>query len=513
MTLTAEHTGVLTDEEKQAQRWLVEHDFGYFLKNFVRVKKPPVAPGMPENFGLINFTMWPHMEEIVHLLTDVVNKDTDDPNYDMTLVNDRIVWLKARQIGATTILAAYALWRCYAPNTEGGMFSQGEDEAVEFLGKGMLNHHYLPAHLQMEIIKDNTTVVQFANGSRLRAYPSTKRAGRGATFSFFVMDEADFHEYYDTSYGTLMPTVDAGGQAIIVSTSNHETLNSGFKRLYRESVDKHWTPVFFSWKVVPGRDAQWLADRKAESMDDVQFEKEYPSTADEALSASIKLASFVRQRLDDMRNYDVRKVLKTVGINGKGNIYQLPRPGQRYIAGSDVSLGVELDFSVTVIMERDTGVIVADLMDNTLEAEDFALESLALMDVYGSPLWGIEDNDNGKTVIKVVELKRYPNRKIYRGKTAGGRRLEGWHTDEVSRRLLWNELKMAVRSGQIHIPNEAGIDQFASVYRNPKNRGRDEALGGAHDDYPFAVGICWQMRELVFSFTETGKRMALPSDY
>lgn len=514
MTLTAERTGVLTDEEKQAQRWLVEHDFSYFLKNFVKVKRPPTAPGMPEQFGMIDFTMPPHIEEIVHLLTDVINKDPDDPKYDMTLVHQKIVWLKARQIYATTILAAYSLWRCYAPNTEGGLFSQGEDEAVEFLAKAMLNHHYLPAHLQLELIKDNTTIVQFANGSRLRAYPSTKRAGRGATFSFFIMDEADFHEYYKTSYGTLMPTVgDHGGQAIIVSTSNHETLDSGFKVLYREADKKGFTRVFYSWKVVPGRDNAWLADRKAESEDDVQFEKEYPPTDEVALSASLKLQSFVRERLEDMRNYDIRPVIKTVGPNALGNIYQLSRPGQRYMAGSDVALGAEIDYSCTVVMERDTGVVVADLLDNTLEAEDFAIESLALMAEYGNPLWGIEDNDNGKTVIKVVELKRYPNRKIYRGKTLGGRRQEGWHTDEVSRRLLWNELKMAVRSGQIHIPNEAGIDQFASVYRNPKNRGRDEHLGGANDDYPFAVGICWQMREMVFSFTEVDSGTILPRDY
>ena len=60
--------------------------------------------------------------------------------------------------------------------------------------------------------------------------------------------------------------------------------------------------------------------------------------------------------------------------------------------------------------------------------------------------------------------------------------------------MLWGELIEAVSDRLVVVPNQNGLDQFFSVIRNPKKNGRIEGQVGAHDDYPLAVGIAWQLR-------------------
>ena len=84
---------------------LVPQSFEHFLRH-VLVQDPP--PGA----GILPFTMWPHMAEMAKILSDTVEvDDLDGDSTSHVLKNDRIIWLKARQIGATTILAANALWQ------------------------------------------------------------------------------------------------------------------------------------------------------------------------------------------------------------------------------------------------------------------------------------------------------------------------------------------------------------------------------------------------------------------
>ena len=70
----------------------------------------------------------------------------------------------------------------------------------------------------------------------------------------------------------------------------------------------------------------------------------------------------------------------------------------------------------------------------------------------------------------------------------------GWHTDDVSRVALYGDLIQAIHKHHITIPARDGVAEFMTVIRNPQKNGRVEALVGTHDDYPIAVGGCWQLR-------------------
>lgn len=457
---------------------------------FVKVQDPP--PGV----GIRQFDTWPHLFEAAREFEK----------------NDRIVWLKSRQIGATTISAAYALYTCYKDQAQILLVSQGEEDAQEFLTKVKLVWEHLPPDLQLKMKADSKSALEFENGSRVRALPSTTKSGHGRTATLVIMDEADFHEYFSAQYGAITPTVDrtAGAKMFIISKSSPRSVESPFKTLYREAElgKNRFHPIFHAWDVVPGRTKRWLEDVRAEALDPVEFEKNYPNSAEEALSAPKGLASFDHKMLDFMKQFTQPPVEQ----DGVINIYQHRTVGAKYMAGSDTSHGVGADYSVTVIMDRDTGTIVADIISNTLDPQGFAFETIRMLERYNKPLWAIEDNEWGKSVLDVA-LAEYPKIKVFHRQTSHGTKYPGWHTDGASRWTLWGDLKAGIKAGQFKIPNEQGLQQFYRIIMNPDAGGRDEASRGANDDYPTAMGIAWQMRKQVLSGYSGGTVVQMQRSY
>ena len=131
-----------------------------------------------------------------------------------------------------------------------------------------------------------------------------------------------------------------------------------------------------------------------------------------------------------------------------------------------------------------------------------------MLRLYRDPIWGIEDNDWGITVLKVAEAVRYNH--LY-GETTLKERKNGWHTDNKSRMVMWGELRTQVNSGKIVVYNADGLRQFVTVMLNPKQRGRPEAKQGAHDDYPTACAIALQMEGQAYA--QGGKTISVGSRF
>ena len=107
--------------------------------------------------------------------------------------------------------------------------------------------------------------------------------------------------------------------------------------------------------------------------------------------------------------------------------------------------------------------------------------------IYHNPLWWIEENLWGRTVVaKALELgyRRLGYRDERKTKA-------GFVTDDKSRGDLFGALIPAINDHQIRIYNQAGLEQFYGIIRNADKKGKIEAMSSQHDDYVIAVGICW----------------------
>ena len=464
----------LQEAGRRARIEMAKREFVHFVP-FVQI----IEPGT----GMVPLQEWPHLQQAHE-----------------TLSNSRLViWAKSRQIGITTTLAAYVLHHAsFTPNALALVFSKGERDAWEFLSKSRATHEALPPELQEPLAQpDNREQMTFKSGSRIITQPSTESAGRGLNPTLVVMDEADFHEYLDAAYNAVKPGLDDNdGQLVITSTVNPYKMASLFQTLYANAPGNGFQRLFYGWRARPARTDEWYSERKSQYPDQALFQKEHPETEEEAFAPTRAIAAFALDVLTMMKQ-DVREpVQKVTTTNGvQANIYQPFQPGKRYCAGTDTSHGTGRDYAVTVIIDAVTGYVAADIYSQVLNPQQLSVASVELLNMYDSPIWGIEDNDWGILTITTAQELRY--RKLYYRDSDH----PGWHTYDSagmssgSRYVLWGDLIEAIHLRAITIPNGEGLSQFLAVIRNPAKRGRIEAQSGTHDDYPMAVGIAWQLRQ------------------
>lgn len=504
MLTASSPTKTLPQIDKQLEELrlsLAEDVFLDFL-NYVYIMEPPQAfAETSAGGGRTPFEKWPHLVELATAF------ETDP----------RIVVGKSRQIGFSWIVAAYALWKILFH--EGAvvlMLSRGETEAQVLLQKARTIYAYLPKRWQKQRKRDKDSGSEFAIGSmssKITALASTKDAGRSETASLVIADESDFHEYGAENLAAVGPTIDAGGQIIVGSTSNKRKARSAFKGFIRNSPQNGWKKFFFGWEARPGRTQEWYDFTKANIPDeslaemspDLYMEQEYPATEAEMLAPARASSWFDQDMLRSLEEYTQKPIMTLVedDYRGKLSFYIRRTPRGSYSAGTDLGHGVGEDSSATVVLDLHAGRIVADLMDNEIPPDEFIEESMKLLFVYNRPIWGIERNALGIEANDLAVTLRYPrlfHRETSRTRGAAHHQKAepGWQTGPNNRFLLYGELKRVVDAGEFIVPNKDGLDHFWNIIRTGE-AGAPDCRIGAHDDYVVACGIAYQMRHLAFS--------------
>ncbi len=501
---TPDELSRLSKTDRQESEWIFQQELRYcgrftrFLR-WVKIIEPPI-PGQTGG-GVIPLVLYPHILRIVAVL----------------LKEKLISVLKARQIGLSTIIAAYVIW--YALTHLGAnvlLFSKGQPESKELLGKCRRIYDQLPPFLRLKLDPDSTEEIGFASmKSKIMAFPSTILAGISYSASIVVCDEHAAHEYADQNYNATKPTRDKGGQFISVFTAAAYSNDNLATAINQDAFEKKndFKELFFPWDVMPDRDQAWydrtkrnIPDRELSGLSpDLYMAKNYPKTREEALSMAKDVTVFDKKVLVAMKE-DVRGHINEGSDKERWgdidhsicHIYRDYHIGNFYIAGSDVALGVQGDNHVTCILDVKTGDIVADILRNDITPEEFSMQSVELLRHYHSPLWWIEANLYGRTVIKKAIELGY-RRLGYRGDKPinwnhpGDEDIKriGFFTDDKHRADLFGALIPAINDFQIKIYNENGLKQFSSMIRNANKSGKIEAVSGQHDDYVIAAGICW----------------------
>lgn len=465
--------------------------FLYFLR-YVKIIEPPTKDTQG---GVINLELWDCTKQMISVF----------------ITKKLIVILKSRQIGASWTVCAYCLWNAlFKTGSSIMLFSKGEKEAWELLNKCRRIYSFLPDFMKIRVDPDSASELGFpVRMSSIKAFAATEAAGISFTSSIVVDDEWEEHPYADQNYLASKPTRDAGGQFIGIFTVNKlkpDTLAKAIERDAHEGKND-FTSLFFPYMSRPGRDEKWYEDTKRNIPDrelslltpDLYMEQNYPRSREEALRTTQSVSAFDHRVLDEMMGETKNPVkLENKDIDTLiTHIYKPFHIGEFYVAGSDTSHGVGQDFSVTVVLNVKTGEVVADVMSNHLSPEDFALYSVNLLKYYQSPKWWPEDNEWGMVTINTAKTLGYTNFG-YRDKSMSK---VGWHTGDgfadQSRFLLWGNLIPAINNRQIKIYSKEGLKQFYDIIRVVEKNGKVEAMIRRHDDYPFAVGICWAKRDSV----------------
>ena len=414
-----------------------------------------------------------------------------------------VVTLKARQIGWTTLVAAYAFWLSYFHSDRLVIFlSKGEREASAILRMVGYGFKRLPEWMRRrgpKVLRDNQSTMEFGNGSSVESLPSKSDPARGRSCYLVVVDEWAFLENPDEAWASIEPIADVGGRVIGLSTANG--WGNFFHQLYTgaEAGTNKFVSLFEPWSARGDRDADWY-EAKRHSLPVWQLHQEYPTTAEEAFIKSGN-PFFDPDVLAALEVREPDRGFLTVGDfttfvqkdGGPLAVWERPQTNETYVVGADVAEGLEHgDYCSAHVVRWRTQEVVAHWHGH-ISPDEFAGILHDLGTYYNQALVGVENNNHGLTTCKYLkDWHHYPNifySRIVDERSRRSTNKIGWSTTKKTRPLMLDDLATALRDGSLGLWCRGTISELRTFVRDEYGRMR----GSPFDDRVMSLAIAVQM--------------------
>ena len=217
-------------------------DPAYFMKKYCHIQHP--------TRGRILFNLYPFQSEVLHLFRD----------------QQYIITLKSRQLGISTLAAAYSLWLMLFHKDKNVLaLATTQATARNLVTKTMFMYDELPKWLKLPAVEKNKLSLRLKNGSKITAKSSNADAARSEAVSLLLIDEAAFIDNIAETFTAAQQTLATGGQCMALSTPNgignwfHQTWDKA------EAGDNSFLPIRLPWTVHPERNEEWLEPKYAQN--------------------------------------------------------------------------------------------------------------------------------------------------------------------------------------------------------------------------------------------------------
>lgn len=311
---------------------------------------------------------------------------------DRAMLNAWIFFLKARQLGESTIECAFDAWRLRfgGPNSRVHITSRTDVEAIGLKDDVLFGLAHLPEWMQLPTKKETSSEWIFDAGEdderTIHAYP-TSSPGRGETCTHAHLDEWADMLNPTKVWSAVEPSVAPEGTCHIVTTGmGPQNYTSAYwRKCLAGDTDHEVFPCFVDALKRPDRDAAWYAAKKRAQPDEAEFLREYPMKWEDALSGG---GEFVFTGPEaDAATRDAKCLIER-GI-----------PGRKYSKGWDI--GRHQDAAVCVVLDvtEDVHDVVyyLRLRENTYPQIQLNIE--AVDKLFAGPN-GVEKNSAGEAVIE-----------------------------------------------------------------------------------------------------------------
>lgn len=452
-----------------------------------------------------------------------------------------------RQMGASVISGAYALWRAnfYKKQTI-KVISLTKDDAIEFKDKTIdLNYEKMPGFLKTGANSGRIgrTKMELSNGSIIQVLPKSKNAGRGSTPSLVIIDEAAFNEWMDDIWKAIMPALDKGGDIIVISTTNG--VGNWYHLTYSRAEEalNEFHPIFIPWWRYPERSNPWLPDviNKMESGEwsEQEVDKFIKKMEREQLSykgdpkhgpwlwtmhANAKseqefnqeiMADFLGsgntvipfQEIERMEDEWVEKPKwKNVLPQDENNeiipglwVWKDRKPNSMYMLTSDTATGHGKDFSTMHIIDVYEREQAAEYKWQ-IPTDDMGRIIKKVANYYNGAYVAIECNHPGPAVFnEVYKHKTDPYYNCYIKMKSS--QPWGWDTTAKSRVLLIEDMYKDIMNQGTRIHSQRFIDELKVFIWSES--GKAEAARNNNDDLIMAYSFYTHLVDFVFSSRPT----------
>ena len=480
-------------------------DKQYFIRNYVYIQVQPKW----DTRGRTKFELFDYQDEALK---------TWDSNRFTVIV-------KARQLGFTTLAMADVLWHClFQPGSNILLVSKNQDSANKNLGMVKFMYQFIPDWMKdrgpnLTKAAEYKLEFDYPDGMKcqVKSFAGTETAGAGETATMVILDEFALMADPSNTYRTIMPTTDAGGKLIIISTARGAY--NEFAKIYKGAKNKvnQFVPIFQPWNASRLISVKEYEDKRREfAANPWEFYSEYPSDDVEAFreSGNPRFAnlphSAVEFQYQGIITEDENGITFELNEEGFTWVNDLdPDPEAIYFIGADPAQGRGGDFSTAhVLMVDSDGMpnIVGYYQSNTVEPVEWAwaMDKLGkfFTGKYGPAMMAVEDQ-GGQGQLPINELHRnlaYPNPYVYRPtgrkKTVKSDRLFSFPMSQDRRRMIIDKLAEYLADANGDNPSLKNIhkkllEELQQFVRQelPGGGVKYAADYGCHDDLVLSLAI------------------------
>jgi hypothetical protein len=331
--------------------------------------------------GLIMFPLWEFQKEMILAFEE----------------NRFVICKMPRQVGKTTTVAAYLLWKIiFNEEYSIAILANKDRQAREILGRIQLMFEHLPKWLQMGVTEWNKGNIKLENGSEILASATSSSAIRGTSQNMVYLDEFAFvpTNIQDEFFASVYPTISSGQSSKVLITSTPNGMNM-FYRIWTESEEGRnaYARVDVHWSQIPGRDEAWREETISNTSED-QFRQEYEC---EFLGSSNTLIHPTK-----LRNMVYKQPIAQA--DGGLKIYEDPEKDTIYAIVVDTARGAGADYSAFIVVNVSTMPYrqVAAFRNNLISPLIYPNIIYGAAVKYNDALVLVETNDIGQQVADIL---------------------------------------------------------------------------------------------------------------
>lgn len=381
------------------------------------------------------------------------------------------ITLKPRQMGISTLVAAYALWLAlFHPYKVISMISIKETIAKNLLRKIKFMYENMDDWLRMEVAVDTSVRWALVNGSEINVESATENAGRSEALSCLIMDEVAFQRYASGIWASAQPTLSTGGQAILLSTAFG--VGNFFHNEYVNAIQglNGFYPVRLKWQMHPQRNENWylqqlltLGKKRVAQEIDCDF-----------LQSGYTVFDMGKIRAIEDRLLEIgQPIYETLG--GSLKQYLAYDPAKSYTIGGDVASGRARDFSSFSIIDEN-GLEHA-CFKGKMGVTEFGNLLMKWGAKYGYATLAPETNSLGEGIIGNAQMEGYPNiyndvRKVLKTDEYAydESTTYGWFTTSKSRPAIISGMDDDLNDDKVELLNPFFVEEANTFIYNSNNR-------------------------------------------
>ena len=485
----------LRDIIKQEYKKCIEDPI-YFMKKYVKIQHPIR--------GTVGFELYPFQESALQEFVD----------------NQLNIVLKSRQMGISTLTAAYSLWLMTFHNDKNILcISITQETAKEIVTKVRFANDNLPSWLKVPCVEDNRLSLRLKNGSQIKAVSSAGTAGRSSALSLLIIDEAAFIDGIEEIWLSSQYTLSTGGRAIILSTPNG--VGNFFHKTWVEAEEgkNNFKTIRLPWHLHPERDQAWR-DKQTELSGVKGAAQECDCDFATTGNGIVDVAT-----IDFYKQSKVKDPIEMRGLDHGYWIWEYPDYSRNYIVSADVARGDGADYSAFQVIDVESLTQVAEYKGQ-IGTKDYGNMLVSVATDYNNALLIVENANVGWAVLQQIIDRQYPNtfyssadlqyvdverqltNKINRDEK---KMIPGFTNSQKTRPLLISKLETYFRERTPIIKSSRLVEE---LYVFVWNGSKAEAQQGYNDDLVMSFSIGLWVRDTAIKLRQEGlMRTRMSLDY